>query len=245
MGVSRSFIRAMADGWKSVRVGPDQASIRLARWLVPACAAACGMLAIAGFVRKGNPVRYFGDFRWGTLLSAGLLLLGAIAAVRNWRALRGTLVAPAWLALGCGLGAAMLDDALALHERVDLLINQTLGWNAAGDGDFIDDALILLYALIIGSIMWVYGARCFARQRALVWCWGAAFGFYTVMVVLDFMDRFQTVEESSKILAAACIYCGARAVRGDPLFERLMLRAQAGQSREAPERPSGMSHVVA
>ncbi|MCC6284389.1 MAG: hypothetical protein IT439_03660 [Phycisphaerales bacterium] len=229
MGVVRRLTKTVRCGLVSLRAGPDRPTLRLAGWLLGSSASLCLVLAGAGLIRRGNAVRYFGDFRWGTGLSAGLLLLASIGAFRNWRALRGVFVSVAWLALGVGLAAATLDDALGLHERVDLMINDALGWDAAGDGDFIDDAIIPLYGVVVGGCIVVCGARCFAKQPALVWCWGAAGVFFAVMVALDFTDRFQAVEETCKILAGSLIYAGTRAVRHDPLHRRLRRRAAEGR----------------
>ncbi|HEX5177155.1 MAG TPA: hypothetical protein VFV83_09015, partial [Chthoniobacteraceae bacterium] len=114
-----------------------------------------------GLMKTGNPSRYFGEGRFTTGVSCLQLLVVAGLAfatcqMRRRAGAHGGFGAWLWALIGIGFVFLAADDALQIHEHIDGFIHKHLGLEQTGWTDRIDDAIIAIYALIGGGVLWVF-----------------------------------------------------------------------------------------
>lgn len=136
-------------------------------------------------------------FRWTEVFEVvSFILLMAIAVVAmriyavrrepgaSWLSGTGRI----WLLIALGFVFLALDEALSVHERMDLLIHRVFSLRQTRITDRIDDLIILVYA--IAGILLLYGHRAEFRgltghRRFFV----AGFLLLSLMVVIDLLSN--------------------------------------------------------
>ena len=166
---------------------------------------AAGVIALAGWLTRGQPGRYFGEQRPGTLLSAGLLL----ASAEVCRRIHGRGVSAAfgafWL-VHAGLFAYLgLDELLRIHERLDRSIHKLFGLHHRNPvTDHLDDLIILGYAAFAAAL-WYRRRWVLLRLPWTVLTMTAAFVAFAAMMAVDLTAEVKAVEDTIKLVAGALI----------------------------------------
>jgi len=177
----------------------------------------CTVFIAIGLIFSGDPNKMFGEGKPGTLLS--VLMLG-LSSFASFKRATGPLPRPirlGWAIFSVSLAIAALDDMFKLHEALDVVINEWLGFDPDGIATKLDDLLVMLYAVPALLVMlWVWRSYAF-QTPGLVLRFGIAGVFFVGMVILDLIGRPQTAEETCKVLAGSFIFAG---VVGAPRTEQ-------------------------
>lgn len=177
--------------------------------------------ALVGLLTRGDPNKWFGEGKPGTLLSVAWLIWAGVESLLAGVSLRRTGLRLGWCVFGLLLFAAAADDMLKAHERLDLWLNGLLGWDPDGEGDFLDDVLVMGY-VVPSTLIVVFLMRNYAlRLVGLMWNLALAGVFFCMMVALDIVDVLGWLEESCKLTAGALIINGVRSARRSRLHRRL------------------------
>ncbi len=183
------------------------------RWLGPRCwwilIANVGiglLLMVYGVAAHDDAGKLFGEGKPGTLLSVLMLALGALASARRAMSDLPRSVRIGWAIFGCSLALASADDMFKLHETLDHAINTRLGLDPDGFADRLDDVLVVMYALpAMLVVLWSWRRFAFATPGLFPRLFVAGV-FFSLMVLLDVLDRWYAAEELCKIIAAALIF---------------------------------------
>jgi hypothetical protein len=122
------------------------------------------LVAIAlGISTTGKPSRYFGEGRFTTFVSCVQLLAVTLLSTRIFLARRSWIytVSPSaaawvWSLIAGGFAFLAADEALQIHERLDLVIHKALNIRETALTDRLDDAIIAIYALFGVGILWYF-----------------------------------------------------------------------------------------
>jgi hypothetical protein len=136
-------------------------------------------------------------FRWTEVFEVvSFFILGAIAVVAmriyavrrapdaSWLAGTGRI----WLLIALGFAFLALDEALSVHERMDLLVHRVFSLPETRITDRIDDLIILVYAIVGILLLYVHRAEfrnLTGHRRFFV----AGFLLLSVMVVIDLLSN--------------------------------------------------------
>jgi hypothetical protein len=201
--------RIPADGlWTLLRPGsPPRWWVKTVAVVLAATVAGIAAMAWAGVAWRKGTHSYFEEQKIGTLLSGAVLFGSALLCWMTARHTQGAAVR-FWL-VSCGLFAlAGCDDLFRIHEKLDLWLHRLGGADRDNPlTDHLDDALVALYPLA-ALVLWYRH-----RQHVLSFPWmvltmAAAFAAFAAMAVLDWAERFKTVEESLKLIAGVLILLG-------------------------------------
>lgn len=190
--------------------------------------------ALVGLVARSDPDKWFGEGKPGTLLSVAWLIWAGALSVGAGLSLRRGGLRLGWCVFGALLILAAADDMLKIHERLDVWVNGLLGWDPDGNGDVLDDLLVLGYAVPGVVIVAVAMRRYALRLPGLMWNLALAGMFFGIMVVLDMTELADWLEEGCKLIAGALIINGVRSARRSPLHARLARCARAPVHRALP-----------
>ena len=194
--------------------------------LVVAVLALAAVIAWAGWLTRGDPDRYFGEQRPGTLLSAGLLF----ASAETCRRLHRTPGAAAafgrfWIVHAFLFVYLGLDELFRVHERLDRLLHRLGGLDARHRvTDHLDDLIIIAYAAFAAAL-WFRRRRQLLRLPWTVLTMVGAFAAFAAMMAVDVAGQVKAVEDSLKLLAGALILSAFLAARWE--VERLPARSEA------------------
>ena len=186
---------------------------RFATWVVGGSAAAAVVFALAGWLLRDDPGKYFGEKRAGTLLSAGLLLASALTCRQIHRLPAAAPFGRFWAVQGFLFLYLAVDELFRVHERLDRLVHSLLGLNDRHPvTDHLDDAIIGLYALVAGGL-WLWHRVLLIRLRWMVLTMAAAFAAFAAMLVLDVTGGSKAVEDGVKIVSCALIFAAFAAAQ--------------------------------
>jgi hypothetical protein len=192
---------------------PPRGWARLTAVIVAGVAVASLVIAWAGWVTRGNPHRYFGEQRPGTLLSAGLLFACA-GTCRRIHALPAAAGFGRFWAVHVVFFAYLgLDELLRIHERLDRYAHRLFGLNANHPvTDHLDDLIIMAYA-VFAAALWYRCRRPLLRLPWTVLTMGTAFAAFAAMMAVDLAAEIKAVEDSLKLLAGALVLSALLAAR--------------------------------
>lgn len=178
---------------------------RFVSFLLAGVLVAAGVIALAGWLTRGEPGRYFGERRPGTLLSAGLLLASAETCRRIHGLPRAAAFGAFWI-VHAGLFAYLgLDELLRIHERLDRSIHQLFGLHHRHPvTDHLDDVIILGYAAFAAAL-WYRHRRALLRLPWTVLTMTVAFFAFAAMMAVDLSMEVKAVEDGIKLVAGALI----------------------------------------
>ena len=179
---------------------------RFAAWVVGGSAAAAVVFALAGWLLRDDPGKYFGEKRPGTLLSVGLLLASAWTCRQIHRLAAAAPFGRFWIVQGFLFLYLAVDELFRVHERLDRLVHSLLGLNDRHPvTDHLDDAIIGLYALVAAGL-WLSHRVLLIRLRWMVLTMAAAFAAFAAMLVLDVTGGSKAVEDGVKIVSCSLIF---------------------------------------
>ena len=186
---------------------------RRAALLVVGAAVAALVIALAGWLTRRDPGRYFGEQRPGTLLSAGLLFACA-ETCRRIHALPGAAsFGRFWAAHAVLFAYLALDELLRVHERLDKLIHWLLGLNARNRiSDHLDDLILIAYAAFAAAL-WFRARRLLLRLPWTLLTMAAGFVLFAAMLAVDIAAQTKAVEDGLKLVAGATILSAFLAAR--------------------------------
>ena len=192
------------------------------RWVVTALvllAASGALIALtiaAGVSWHGNPARYFGERKFGTYLSFGVLIASAVVCGMIARRLGPVRSRRFWIGAAALFGWVACDDLFVFHERADRFLHALLGWDPDNRlTDHGDDAIVAVYGVVAAVLAYRH------RHHLLGFPWmmltmAAAFGCFSVMVVYDVMHWSKAIEDSLKVVAGTLIVVALLAAYFDP-----------------------------
>ena len=188
--------------------------VHTTRLLLAGVLAAAGVVALAGWLTRGDPGRYFGEQRPGTLLSAGLLAASAETCRRIHRLPAAAALFGRFWVVHAGLFAYLgLDELFRVHERLDRTIHKVLGLHHRHPvTDHLDDAILLGYAAFAAAL-WYRRRRALIRLPWTVLTMVAAFAAFAAMMAVDLTAEVKAVEDTIKLLAGALILSAFFAAR--------------------------------
>ena len=186
---------------------------RFATTVVAGSAAATVVFALAGWLMRDDPGKYFGEKRAGTLLSAGLLLASAWTCRMVHHLPAALVFGRFWIVQASLFLFLAVDELFRVHERLDRLVHYALGLNDQHPvTDHLDDAIIGLYALVAAGL-WFWHRALLLRLRWMVLTMAAAFVAFAAMLVLDVTGGSKAVEDGLKIVSCALIFAAFAAAQ--------------------------------
>jgi len=219
-----------------IRWRPIPPLTKLTAIVVLAITAGVFTLCIAvGLGFRGDPGKWFGEGKPGTLLPATLLMLSGLLALKlasRWTGGQRRRAVLGWLIMGAAFAVAGLDDGLKLHERVDDWIWLWLTERKPQKGNSLDAALVLAYALpalLAAGLL----ARWLCRCPGALKSWSVAAACFFAMVLCDWSSSSYVGEEMLKGVSAAWIFIGTAAAehRFTPPPPRTPSRLEAHRCR--------------
>ena len=93
-----------------------------------------------------------------------------------------------WALISAGFFFLMADEMFKIHEEIDELIHSAFALRETGVTDRIDDALILLYALIGIGVLFAYRSEFFVLKEARLFFF-CGFGLLFLTVGLDVLTN--------------------------------------------------------
>jgi hypothetical protein len=150
--------------------------------------------------------------------AASVILLGLIAAtcvrIYLWRRAPGEPLlgglSRIWLLMAAGFIYLALDEALSLHERLDIFIHHVFAIEETGITDRLDDVIVLFFG-IVGAVVMFFHRREFRLLNGFRRLLVPGFVFLVLMVAFD------TLNNGSSVLGPI----GARWPFLAPAFEKL------------------------
>ena len=186
---------------------------RFAAWVVGGSAAAAVVFALAGWLLRDDPGKYFGEKRAGTLLSAGLLLASALTCRQIHRLPAAAPFGRFWIVQGFLFLYLAVDELFRAHERLDRLVHAVFGLNDRHPvTDHLDDAIIGVYAVVAAGL-WLWHRALLIRLRWMVLTMAAAFAAFSAMLVLDVTGGSKALEDGVKIVSCSLIFAAFAAAQ--------------------------------
>lgn len=183
--------------------------------------------------RELSPAHYFGEARLVTYVSCLQLIIASVLAGITFRTVKGaeskfSKLARFWLLASLGLFFFAIDDALGIHEQLDLWLHQQLEIQQTDLTDLADDLIVGGYLLIFLGYVARQWRSLQVFRRSFIW-FKIGLALSCVMVILDLVsnndyfisividqpDRIKAVgqwlgavEDSFKIVAEAIFIVG-------------------------------------
>lgn len=131
-----------------------------------------------------NPAKMFDEYRPFTIYTVILLgVCGVVCAQCARLAVTGGRFA--WTLMAIGFFFLAVDDLTGIHERLDKILNHSIGLDPkAALPDLLDAGIIVLYG-IVGVIALYYHRRWFFKLRGFTPGIAKAAGAAVIMVILD------------------------------------------------------------
>lgn len=179
---------------------------RVVLLLLVGVVAASLLIAVAGWLTRGEPGRYFGEKRPGTWVSVGLLVASAETCRRIHRLPAAAAFGSFWMAHAILFAYLGLDEALRIHEQLDRHAHRLFGLNRHHPvTDHLDDAFILGYAAFAAAL-WYRRRWMLLRLPWTLRTIGAGFLAFAAMMAVDLSAEVKAVEDSIKLVAASLIF---------------------------------------
>ena len=177
------------------------------------------ILVMLGLRHSGDPsaARYFGEGRPGNYFSGFQLMVAAVAGGRVALKVGQHPSRSFWWIIAATMLFLGLDEALGLHEDLDVGIHKLMGWHDRRHWltDHLDDSFVALYGLMAA----VFAERHLERIVRLRWTallLAVAFVLFVATSVLDFSGAVAATEESLELAAESLILSALITAHRDP-----------------------------
>ena len=145
-----------------------------------------------------NPAKMFDEYRPFTIYTVILLAICGVVCAQCAR-LAGNRGRDAWVLMAIGFSFLAVDDLTGIHERLDKILNHSVGFDPKATlPDLLDAGIVVLYG-IIGVIVLFYHRHHFFKLEGFPIGITRAAGAAVAMVILDVLGDLAN-EQLSKVL---------------------------------------------